>query len=822
MTERSLTPEELTLDRIVNRSRTTGELLDELGRLSPEQRTLATRSLPLLRRRAPVGSEHHCIVLAAFLDVTPAQLVASLTTFSIRRLANDKPAHDYVAERISTHDEKWARRFIATALKKASLGEHLPPLLDPLIDAFGLPLPADPRYWLGWMRHHSNPTSGCRWEKRFIAACATPNIFVVRLSDKIAYRKQIAHDIHNLRSVEPTDDPALLRALLQIFARGDRETAQRVAMLWLEGLDLIPLLRTERRHVFTALPRAGGSFVKLAVTQLLSADLADTDLTNLALTVLPHQQKSLRRAMMKAVSRILTPSQDLLDAVRLIAAQQDTTSAALAEQLLEHWSHGASGPSEEPGQQPSPTSVPASTVADHSETTLRKPGLWRAPAGRCPQPLHGLSSTTLVLDDLDLETLIVKLEADRRGNPGLQEHALAAFVATAHARGPNRVRHVVRTSSRYVNSNRSLLARLLRRLGRRTDGEPQHPTTSDSKPLTLLAAQRAVEALNRLGELPCLLSTPTHTDFHIAWDVFAGRARHYRKAGVKVLPADIAVALARLDRAETPADLSAFEQPIHNVTADLATVIDHWRNHPARPGELRFLPTPKTQDGVASPMRVEVDGDEPAVHELLGIRSHWSLPYRPVHPSQEDPWALVLLPEHSARPAGLALQAAGIFSLNIFEYIVATAPRFGPVASFVSLVLTSEATQKERDRTAALILTAWDEERLIPDDLVTAWNSPWRRSWRVSVPKITTTLGRIADMGGLALVWPLLTTIAEEIAAQETIPAPDSTVLEAVLHHLPEVQAAGIAIDLPNTTALATRPVLLKAVKIAQLIAQAL
>ena len=291
---------------------------------------------------------------------------------------------------------------------------------------------------------------------------------------------------------------------------------------------------------------------------------------------------------------------------------------------------------------------------------------------------------------------------------------------------------------------------------------------------------------------------------------------------MKALPTDIAVALARLDRAETPANLSAFEQPIHNVTADLATVIDHWRNHPARPGELRFLPTPETQDGVVSPMRVEVGGDEPAVHELLGIRSHWSLPYRPVHPSQEDPWALVLLPEHSVRPAGLALQAAGTFALNIFEYIVATAPRFGPVASFVSLVLTSEATQKERDRTAALILTAWDEERLIPDDLVTAWNSPWRRSWRVSVPKITTTLGRIADMGGLALVWPLLITIAEEIADQETIPAPDSTILEAVLHHLPEVQAAGITVDLPNTTALATRPVLLKAVKIAQLIAQAL
>jgi len=304
--------------------------------------------------------------------------------------------------------------------------------------------------------------------------------------------------------------------------------------------------------------------------------------------------------------------------------------------------------------------------------------------------------------------------------------------------------------------------------------------------------------------------------------VFARRARHYRKAGVKVLPTDVAVALARLDRTETPEDLSAFEQPIHNVTANLATVIDHWRNHPARPGELRFLPTPEARDGVASPMHVEVDGDEPAVHELLGIRSHWTLPYRPVHPSQEDPWVLVLLPEHPTRPAGLALQAAGTFALNIFEHIVATAPRFGPVASFVSLVLTSEATQKERDRTAALILTAWDEERLTPDDLVTAWNSPWRRSWRISVPRIATTLGRIADAGGLALVWPLLTSIAEEIAGQDLIPAPESTVLEAVLHHLPEAQAAGITVNLPNTTALATRTVPLKAVKIAQLIVQAL
>ncbi|WP_130875402.1 DUF6493 family protein [[Pseudopropionibacterium] massiliense] len=816
MAERSLTPEELALERIVNRSRTTGDLLDELGRLSPEQRALAKKSLPVLRSRAPFGLEYRCVVLAAFLNTTPTQMVATLTEWSIRQLANDRPAHDYVVERVAAHDEKWARRFVAATLKKTSLAEHLPPLLDPLINTFDLPLPTDSRYWSGWMRNHSAPTPHCRWEKRFIAACSAPNAFVVRRGDRTTYLNRITRDIHDLRAIEPTDDPALLRALLQIFARGDRDNAQRVAMLWLKGLGLIPLLPTERNHVFKAMPRAGGSFVRLAVKQLLSTDLTDTELTDLALTVLPHPQKALRRAMMKAVSRLITPSQDLLDAVRLIATQQDTTSAALAKQLLEHWDRSADGTPEEPP--PGSTS----SIADHSETRTRKPGLWRTPAGRCPQPLRSLSGTTLVLNDPDLETLIVKLDADRRGNPGLQEHALAALVATAHVRGPNRVRHAIRTSIRYINSHRSLLARLLQRLGRRAEGEPRRPVTSESKPLTFLPVQRAIDVLSRLGELPCLLSTPTHTDFHIAWNVFAGRARHYRHTGVKVLPTDIAVALARLDRSTTPEDLSAFEQPIHGVTADLATVIDHWRNNPARPGELRFLPAPEKKNGVASAMRVEVDGDEPTVHELLGIRSHWALPYRPVHPCQEDPWVLVTLPEHPTRPAGLALQASGTFALNIFEHLVATAPRFGPVASFVSLILASDATEKERDRTAALILTAWDEERLTPDDLVAAWNSPWRRSWKISVPRITTTLGRIADAGGLALVWPLLTGIAEEIAGQDVIPAPDSTVLEAVLHHLPEVQAAGVTVDLPNATALATRTVSLKAVKIAQLIVQAL
>jgi len=121
-----------------------------------------------------------------------------------------------------------------------------------------------------------------------------------------------------------------------------------------------------------------------------------------------------------------------------------------------------------------------------------------------------------------------------------------------------------------------------------------------------------------------------------------------------------------------------------------------------------------------------------------------------------------------------------------------------------------------------LLIDAWNDGRLLPSDLVAAWRNPWRARLKTPPHRLGKTLNHVAGTGGLALVWPLLTSIAEEIAGQDMIPAPESTVLEAVLHHLPEAQAAGITVNLPNTTALATRTVPLKAVKIAQLIVQAL
>ena len=92
-------------------------------------------------------------------------------------------------------------------------------------------------------------------------------------------------------------------------------------------------------------------------------------------------------------------------------------------------------------------------------------------------------------------------------------------------------------------------------------------------------------------------------------------------------------------------------------------------------------------------------------------------------------------------------------------------------------------------------------------------------TWPHSPAKTVTVLCTIADAGGLALAWPLLVTIAEELAGQRKTTAATATTLEAVLHYLPEVRAAEIAVDLPNVAALAARKGTSKTVTVAKRIA---
>ena len=80
--------------------------------------------------------------------------------------------------------------------------------------------------------------------------------------------------------------------------------------------------------------------------------------------------------------------------------------------------------------------------------------------------------------------------------------------------------------------------------------------------------------------------------------------------------------------------------------------------------------------------------------------------------------------------------------------------------------------------------TCKQSEQKSTSDLLAAWRSPWwDADWDHELkPRTHSTAGAVATLdmvaraGGLALVWPLLTAIAEELAGADRLPAATSDV----------------------------------------------
>ncbi|WP_165444828.1 DUF6493 family protein, partial [[Pseudopropionibacterium] massiliense] len=861
MTDRELTPEEADLVRMTKEAANLGRLIEELESMDPEERASRSRVLKKGRRTIKAAltdgwwiPDARLMLLTAALGSTPAQTAATFGLSTVTSL-QDEDAIDEAVALLADRGADWVEKLVAALLRKRDNLWQISHLVGPLCVTLGLPLPgADhTNYWTGWSSNNSDPTPGTRWQEHFLQACESPNALTFPGLGRD--EADIREKAKALREREPTNDPALLDALLRVVERGDRPTAQQAVAHWLRALNLEDLLPAERHRLLAGLPNADKTVVKLFTGCLLADGLGDDDLTALALDVLVRKEKGVKRDVLKALRGLGAPSQDLVGTVEALVAGADTTTAGLARELLDGWD--AAPPEEEPL------------------------GLWREPSLPVPEPLPGFTEDALVLDEPALLALLTDIDTRWWLSAFRYERLLAALVATARAGGPE---YLVRLIGRNVSPKGwcGFLTRLVVCLGDGTivPGQGIRPAASPGGPLSFLAAQRARDVLGLLGELPCLLSTPTHEGFHISWEAFRERIGRFREAGVELVPTDVAVALARLDRTCAPRDVSDLDLPIRGVEVRLSGVLARWRDEP-RPGVLRLSPAaeddrPYLNRPVA---RLIADGDEPGTFGPLGLRNAWAERFHPdrrlywevvrdlpeawpepdpntvihiesvgddgtevhVRPSgsilydSDSEAALMLLPAHPTRPAALVLQELGhnypTDAVAGFLPIAWVAGRFGPVLSFVALAVISGAALKDRDRVAEALLTAWDEGRLRPGDLVDAWRSPWwdelndmprakHETWPHSPAKTVTVLCTVADAGGLALAWPLLVTIAEELAGQRRTTAATVTALEAVLRYLPEVRAAGIAVDLPNVAALAARKGNSKAVTVARRIVE--
>ena len=746
------------------------------------------KALPSLRRRMEkVGAGgQRLVLLAVAVGATPAQCAKVFSSWDIWRLMQVPITRDRLLSWMTGNGPEWAGDLITRMLKRRIADSmYYTELIDEL--ALDIPIPDDPGFLTAWAVENSSfPRPGRRWEKHLIAACAAPNALGRRLvaDQRTQIQAQIQEAVADLRVTEPTDDDALLLALLQVFERGDNRPSQQFALILITGLGLTPLLAKHSDRFLAALPNADPIVVKFAVEQLLPPGLSDDHLTTLALDVLARKEKGVKRTVLKALRSVNDPSQDLLEMLTATTTGPDSTTAELAQKLLDDWGV-ATGPAE-------------------------SLGLWRDPLGIPPEPIDDLDR---LLDEVEFDELIQHLTGagTRHREPTeLHERGLAALVALGWAKGRDAFVETLRGKVPRPGFWDGLLVQQVQRWVRKRFWMPR------LAPLTRFAARRCNDVLDAVGRVPCLLSTPTHKNNRVSWQKFQDRLHRYAEKNVDVLPIDLFVALGRIDRTEaTPCNLPGRVTKGRTVQE----IVDLWLKTPAEPGRMSFVPpgSPGNEQSDQACHRVRMEGDEPVIAKTLGIAGPWDETRRAPERSGEHGIGSTLLPAHPIWATTAAQVNLPFGSSSGWEITEAIASVFhvDPPMALIAFVFASGASPQGRDEIAGALLTAWDESRLNPEMLVAAWESPWRQEWRddIAPVKVAAMLTSIAEAGGLALAWPLLTRIAEELAGTDKLPTGVATVLESVLNFLPEVPEKP---DLPNITALAARKSSSKTVKVAR------
>ncbi|RRD03386.1 hypothetical protein EII34_14440 [Arachnia propionica] len=686
------------------------------------------------------------------------------------------PPRGQLLAAVTARGPDFAAEFVDLASRGEAARLHLGDLCA-LITRFDLPLPTAAGFWAAWANSLTTPAPNlAQW---VIAASRVPGTF----SGRPLFTGPA------VIAAEERRDVAL--ALLEPVRRGERSEAQRSVVHWLKELDLTDELPGLRTELLTVLAGADDAVVRLAVDHILP-HLDGDQLTHLAQEVLPRRAVTPRRKVLKALSRLDAVPVEVLETVRALAEDKNTTCRDLARDLLVLWGDGV----EESGPV----------------------GLWRDPAGTPAEPLTWtrpdepewnawaqLRGLDPALDPLDLvgggwpTGPDNRVQGPDRLTPVWLERWLAAVVAVAHVDGLPELHRLTRTST--VDEVAELF------------GSPDHSDHGRPDALARLTTLRLHETLGRLGEIPCLLSTPSHERMLLGWKEFAERVARHREAGVAVGSVDVAVALGRLDPTTAPDDLSHLDSPILGRQRSLVEVLEAWRQ-PQPPAEIRTHP-PARKPVIGwtrgSRPQLEIVGEPAPGHGMLGISSAWSQAYQPKRLSR--PWTLQLLPFATSRPSVQLLQLVdnGAPPREPLLAVLQVAAQLDPLLCFAALATVSRIPRP--DAVADALLTAWDEGRLAPSDLARAWSSPLAEHWTPNPSRVAAMAAMIADAGGLALVWPLLVAVAESLTGAARRPASTGSVLETLLSYLPEVPGAAL---LPNIAALAASKGTTKAHRVAR------
>lgn len=316
-----------------------------------------------------------------------------------------------------------------------------------------------------------------------------------------------------------------------------------------------------------------------------------------------------------------------------------------------------------------------------------------------------------------------------------------------------------------------------------------------------LAARDYVVCL-QLGELPCLLSTPSMVDLSIRVSDLVERLTLYKKANTDVLEADLFLALTRLDvRTKTPEAVDALSK------LDVSIKLQSGENMSVSAGQavLTYLNNPIKEPDFAVNKHNYWSRPEISVSEsLCGFPERFSRYYQELC-SVFPHWGDVAL--RDVRWDSEVYHEQGL----ILRQVVRRATPLPPGASINLLAAQRSMTPDAAEDSMKAVTEAWERGLLRPG-IADITMLDWRATPPSNLAAFATALDGIAQDGVLAVVWPILDAVIEGSLKAPRLLAGTAEFAELIWEFLPEVQFAlekGIAdqtaLYLPGIRALALR-----------------
>jgi len=574
--------------------------------------------------------------------------------------------------------------------------------------------------------------------------------------------------------------PHIFTALDAAIRPADRKTLLQI----LDKLNITDQELTHRTQALIPLLATSDTTVINRLAPPLIANASEDLLTEIMLSAFSATTKKTRLLVLKAATNRPAPpnADEIAPWLSMLAADKDKAISTAATKLIKAWDIQDQQPQEE-------------------ETEIQNlwqdtPPVWQVP-NFDPGEITQDHLTTCIAEIFGRqgETTVHDIEVER---------LLTIAVALAYKN-----KEEVRLSLAGLKTSEWWGAPLLHYLSMWSKGENMlKPGWSSRNPLVY----RDRFVVMNLGQIPCLLSSPSKVDLTITVPDLAERLAHYQKLNISVLDSDLFIALTRLDiDTKTPEAIALLQSTTVNVQKPNQGLMRRVMT-PVNAAEmaLKYIDDPTAENPQANKGKIP--------KSLALFNCH--VPDSGIY-GMFPLWGDVALK---------CIDWCGGYHNHAKGHILRQAARrrdpLPPGAAINRLGAQRSSSPQSQEDAALAVSEAWERGLLrpgTPDIALLDWRE---KGPPANLAALAVVLESLARDGMLSLVWPILDALVQESLAQPRLLSGTAELAETMAELLPEVQHAvntgkadSTALHLPGICELASKSGTSKAVAAAKKIA---